>query len=439
MPEHTELEIDSVISRQNVAKEGWTTYYVDGENGNDANNGLRWETAFKTIQHAVDVAESWAKIYVKGGTYVENVTIEKNFISIFGESRETVIVAPTSGNPLTISGNSCLIDSLFLQAPSAGDWCIYVTGNYETIQNSKFDGEDDSGCISLNGSDRSVIKNNYISNDKFIEGIRVIGACSYLEISHNIFNITKFGQAYIIYLESVSKSKIFENDLGSLSGGIGIFLDADTYNNTIFHNNFLGNGIQVDYGGVNNSFFENFYDDHTNVDNGFGIATEPYSFSGGGSDPRPVVCRNGWLGLGMSGNVVESMNAIESMNSTINDYIESIKSTISTGTITYASGTSEYIVLDILHHYGIQDLYISLDVSELTQPTEVREYEKIDETHYRQISCKVYPDDFDPGTKAILFSFKQKSRDYRITFRSIVAEGATRHIPYIIRMDGKVQ
>ena len=94
MPEHTELEIDSVISRQNVAKEGWTTYYVDGTNGNDANNGLRWETAFKTIQHAIDVAESWAKIFIRDGTYYENITIpsSKSSLAVIGESWKGVVI-----------------------------------------------------------------------------------------------------------------------------------------------------------------------------------------------------------------------------------------------------------------------------------------------------------------------------------------------------------
>ena len=108
IPEHSELEIDSVISRQNVAKEGWTTYYVDGTNGNDANNGLRWETAFKTIQHAVDVAESWAKIFIKNGTYSENIIITKNNISLIGESRTDTIISPDDGEAIFLEADNIL-------------------------------------------------------------------------------------------------------------------------------------------------------------------------------------------------------------------------------------------------------------------------------------------------------------------------------------------
>ena len=431
IPEHTELEIDSVISRQNVAKEGWTTYYVDGTNGNDANNGLRWETAFKTIQHAIDVAESWAKIYVKSGTYQESITINLDNIQLLAAKQWVVIDPPDDEVPVTISAHQTLIKNIFVVGDTATNHGAFeITGDLNQLINCKFYNGNVQQGIRISGNQ------NYFYNLTNASGI---GTLVILYGNENIFESCRFigsnDTDLGIVIESGSNSnRLFDCYLQNMSksGAQAIKLFAGSAHNMVFHNNFINNTTHIVNYSSDFICFENYFDDHSNVDNGFGIATEPYAFTGG-SDPRPVVCRNGWLGLGMGGNTIESMN------STINDAIESIKSTISTGTITYPSGTSEYIVLAILHHQGIQDLYISLDVSELTQPTEVREYEKIDDTHYRQISCKVYPDDFDPGTKAILFSFKQKSRDYKITFRSTVAEGATRYIPYIIRKDGKVQ
>lgn len=121
--EHTEAEIDSVISRQNVAKEGWTTYYVDGTDGNDGNNGLRWESAFKTIQHAVGTAESWAKIYiaalssslltVNGGIGTNTITVADASIFTPGEiivikddfEIEYITIASIAGNTITTATN----------------------------------------------------------------------------------------------------------------------------------------------------------------------------------------------------------------------------------------------------------------------------------------------------------------------------------------------
>lgn len=108
MPDKVALELASQISRQNVAKEGWTTYYVDGTNGNDGANGLTWESAFKTIQHAIDTAESWAKIYVKDGTYTETLTLNKSHIKIIGATRDGTIIQPASATHVVdITADHC--------------------------------------------------------------------------------------------------------------------------------------------------------------------------------------------------------------------------------------------------------------------------------------------------------------------------------------------
>ena len=416
MPEHTELEIDSVISRQNVAKEGWTTYYVDGTNGNDANNGLRWETAFKTIQHAVDVAESWGKIYIRSGTYAENVAVEKNNIVLIGEFRDSVIIQPSSGNAVSITGNNCSINSLFPKAPHPEDWCVYITGDNAKLSNIKIDGVSESGGILVDGSDQLTIRHVFASNSNILEGIKLTGTSSHIEVSYNILNLTyAAGVGYVMYLDDISNSKIFENDIGALTNGWGLFVSNNASDLTIFHNNFISNKTQAENYGTNISFFENYFNDHSNVDNGFGIATEPYSITGG-TDSRPVVCRNGWLGLGIGGNTIKSVPVA--------------------GTYTHPNDTTEHDVLEF--SAATQDIHISLDVSALTQPTEIREYEKIDGTNYRQISLKTYPDDFDTGTDAITIFFKQKNSDYKVTLKSVTNEGAPKDIPYRYRTDGKV-
>ena len=109
---------------------------------------------------------------------------------------------------------------------------------------------------------------------------------------------------------------------------------------------------------------------------------------------------------------------------------------VSSSTYTHPNDTNEHDVLEF--SADTQDIYISLDVSALTQPTEIREYEKIDGTNYRQISLKTYPDDFDTGTQVITIYFYQKNKDYKVTLKSTVAEGASRSIPYVYRTDGKV-
>jgi len=49
----------------NLAKVGFTAYYVDGTNGLDTYPGDSWEQPFKTINHAVDTANSWCQIFIR--------------------------------------------------------------------------------------------------------------------------------------------------------------------------------------------------------------------------------------------------------------------------------------------------------------------------------------------------------------------------------------
>jgi len=115
--------------------------------------------------------------------------------------------------------------------------------------------------------------------------------------------------------------------------------------------------------------------------------------------------------------------------------VDKISASVTTGTYSHPNDTNEHDVL--VFNAAIQDIEISLDVNALTQNIEIREYEAVDGTNYRQISFKTFPTDFDTNTKVILISFKQKNRNYKITFKSTVAEGAARNIPYVYRTEDR--
>ncbi|MFH0865009.1 MAG: T9SS type A sorting domain-containing protein [Bacteroidota bacterium] len=63
-----------------------TSYYVDGANGNDSYTGTSLGQAWQTIQNAFDYATPGSTVYIRGGTYYENV---------YGN------VSGTAGNPIT--------------------------------------------------------------------------------------------------------------------------------------------------------------------------------------------------------------------------------------------------------------------------------------------------------------------------------------------------
>lgn len=70
-----------------------------------------------------------------------------------------------------------------------------------------------------------------------------------------------------------------------------------------------------------------------------------------------------------------------------------------------------------------------LDLSNLTQNTNIREYEKVDGVNYRELSNKLWPTQFDTGCTGVSFSFTQADAAYKITLQSTIAEGADRSVP----------
>lgn len=52
-----------------------TSYYVDGTNGSDSNTGLSAANAWKTIQKACNSATPGSTVYIKSGSYYENIVV----------------------------------------------------------------------------------------------------------------------------------------------------------------------------------------------------------------------------------------------------------------------------------------------------------------------------------------------------------------------------
>jgi|GEM_PF-867691 len=73
-----------------------TTYYV-ANNGNDASNGTSINTPFKTIQKAMNKVAAGDTVYVRGGTYREEITVGRsgtkdNYITVSGYEKEVPVI-----------------------------------------------------------------------------------------------------------------------------------------------------------------------------------------------------------------------------------------------------------------------------------------------------------------------------------------------------------
>ncbi|MEM3696359.1 MAG: pectinesterase family protein [Candidatus Bathyarchaeia archaeon] len=179
---------------------------------------------FKTIQEAINNASSGDTIFVRNGTYYENVVINKS-ITLVGEHRDfTVINGNKTGHVVTIEADNVSIQGF-------------------TIMKS-YDGQ--YGGIFI----RSLSIGNVITNNKIIENS--YGIYLYLSSNNNISNNLISNNLYGIGLTSCSNNFIFSNTIiSNINDGINLFTSFNNFisYNVILHNSL--NGISLYSSGDN--------------------------------------------------------------------------------------------------------------------------------------------------------------------------------------------
>jgi hypothetical protein len=119
-----------------------TSWYVDGVNGNDADNCLEAQTACKTIGHTISLASSGDSIIVAPATYIENLTIGISLNLIGSGARTTIIDGGGKGTVVSV-----------LNATAN------VTLSQLTLQNGTPSGIANAGVLALTNS---TVRNNYV-------------------------------------------------------------------------------------------------------------------------------------------------------------------------------------------------------------------------------------------------------------------------------------
>jgi hypothetical protein len=319
----------------NLAKSGYTAFYVDGTDGLDIHDGGSWAQAFKTIQHAIDESSSWGRVFIKAGTYIENVVVAKDGISLEGQSRDTVKIQPSTGTALTISNPNFRAESISTVSN--------VLGVYSTVVNGRYCILDDFGTIATIAYGRGIYVNasncdlQSIYNSDALTGHGIIFAAGLhnSEIRESYLNLTKADSIAIGLASNATDVLIYNNTMKGCMQGVDS--NPGTENNTIFHNNFLSVTLPID--GADNDYFENYYSGHTNVDNGTGIATDPYT-PGTASDPRPVVVRNGWKQISLGSDIAGRSIGNQQMAATM------INLNQAAATYTLFTGTTQAVMLE---------------------------------------------------------------------------------------------
>lgn len=258
---------------------GAKSLYVDTTNGHASNDGESWMTAMATIQAAIDAAGVWSNIFIKAGTYAEAVTISTQKINLIGERRASVIIAPASGIALTANADYCNASHLTTQT-TVGDHSISITGDRNILDHVAVQGKN----LRVAG-DFNDIKQVWIRT-AIADAIHISG--EFTRVHRCLISGAYIG----ILAGDADYCEIYENEIKNCSVA-GIRLEAAAGSNSIYHNNLIGNTVQVQDAGSANEWWENFYDDHTADTDHTGITDTAYAFTSG-NDYHPCSSRNGW-------------------------------------------------------------------------------------------------------------------------------------------------
>jgi hypothetical protein len=174
------------MSRMLTALGAGTAWFVDGTSGIDAHDGRTWNSAVKTIAHAVALAAAGDTIFIKG-SFTEAVTCSLAGLSIIGIGtgpQQAIWTGAADAKCLTISAECVAVENIRFRPPaytaSRATCAIYLTGaNYARIRNCRFQGKTGSQAA-IHGaeadSDNVLIENCeflYLSTATYGAGIRI--------------------------------------------------------------------------------------------------------------------------------------------------------------------------------------------------------------------------------------------------------------------------
>lgn len=252
MPLRGYASIRTQTAKLNIAKGGSTAIYVDGNASyaSDYLDGYSWERPKKTITAALLAASPWTEIYIRTGSYPENITIPYENIILHGVTQDgddKASICPESGVPITVTAGYCEIHNLSIV--SQEDHAVVLTGpghkihdNYIAVNSSS---STNHNGIYLNDCDRAEIYNNHLDgkggeNDI---GVLVTGGSVDCKIHDNYFvdwgGLTLAG--YGIGVDNAQRCEIIRNIFNSGYAGIYFYTRVGAQLHSVFGNQFYAN------------------------------------------------------------------------------------------------------------------------------------------------------------------------------------------------------
>ena len=327
---------------------------------------------YPTIQEAINAANPEDTIYVKKGTYYENIIVNKTIVIIGEDIHLTIIDGNMLETTIQITAHNVSLSKF-------------------TIKNSKYEWPE-GGLLLTNVSNCNIsniiITNNWVglwfedSSDNNLSNLTITNNryASWLVRSHNntlknttIANNTKYG----VWLEQSSNNNLYNNII--TNNEVGIQLE-EAYNNTIYHNALINNTYQVINLWSTNIWHNdypsggNYWNDYTGADlksgpnqdqpGSDGIGDTPYIIDENNRDRYPlmeptaihdvaitnIIPSRTIIGQGFNfqidvqatnkGNRIETVNLTIHINTTI--ITQTINLTLGTKNITFTINTTNW-------------------------------------------------------------------------------------------------
>ncbi len=262
-----------------------STIYVDDDNTEGPWNGTL-AYPYQHIQDAINIANESDTIYVHGGTYNENIIINKT-ITLIGEANTSTILKSDSGSKRTIevTANNISISKFTIQNIDGSDnkHCVFLDHviHCSITKNIIKDGENG---IYIVGSSGNTIERNTIENND-ARGISLSQSVSNTIRYNTIQNNVNSGMYFSL---SSNSNTIYQNVI-KVNHRYGISFSGSS-NNVIHHNDFVDNYDNNANDPSTNTWDDgtegNYWDDYTGVDENpeDDIGDTPYDIPGGGGN-----------------------------------------------------------------------------------------------------------------------------------------------------------
>ncbi|MHB1565592.1 MAG: right-handed parallel beta-helix repeat-containing protein [Acidiferrobacter sp.] len=233
--------VGSTISlRQALVVDGAGTgqiYYVS-TTGSDGNNGLSPQTAFQTIQHAIEAVAPGDTIELMGGTYAGGITIDHP-----GTATAWITMEPYQGQQVMIDGRHAMDDVVFDNSTGAPAYWI-VTGftianaqqytvqiavpDVKLVNNDIYGAHND--LVRLVSTAHNVViwgnqvHNNNAAGGTNAQGIDIVGSQNVLVAHNNVYNVAAIG----MYCKGNAGNITFEDNTLNNIYSRGIMLGEST-------------------------------------------------------------------------------------------------------------------------------------------------------------------------------------------------------------------